>query len=104
MAEVRWSTLARRQFRSIIEYVAGDSISGALTLRTRIDTAASRLVGFPLLGRVVSDFQDAKVRELIVGHYRLVYRVDGHMIFIVTVVHGSRDLNSHLPDGPWDIE
>ena len=64
MAEVRWSALARREIRAIIEYVADESVQGAREMRTRIDDAANQLKEYPLLGRVVPEFRDAAVREL----------------------------------------
>lgn len=79
-------------------------MAAASRLRARIGEAADRLTVYPLLGRVVPEFDDPLVRELIVGRYRLVYRVEGDTIFVVTIVHGSQDLMRHLPDGPWDIE
>jgi toxin ParE1/3/4 len=53
---------------------------------------------------MVPDYQDEAIRELIVGDYRVVYRIVGDEVRIIAVVHGSRDLMRHLPDGPWDIE
>ena len=104
MAEVRWSRVARRELRAIFEYVADRSNAAARALRARTGDAANRLTVYPLLGRIVPEFGDLTIRELIVGSYRLVYRVDGDTITVVTIVHGSRNLRRHLPDGPWDIE
>jgi plasmid stabilization system protein ParE len=53
---------------------------------------------------VVPDYQHEAIRELIVGDYRLIYRLVGDEVRILTVMHGSRDLMLHLPDGPWDIQ
>ena len=103
MADVRWSRVARRELRAVIHYVADGSISAARALRSRIDDATNRLSMYPHLGRVVPEFGDLSVRELVVGSYRLVYRVDEDSIVIVNLIHGSRDLRRHLPDGPWDI-
>jgi len=62
------------------------------------------LAEYPSLGRVVSAFRHRAVRELFVEKYRLVYRLEGDDVIILSVIHGSRDLLRHLPDGPWDIE
>lgn len=59
---------------------------------------------FPELGRVVPEFGHASVRELIVREHRMIYRLEGDDVLIVFLMHGSRDLHRHLPDGPWDIE
>jgi plasmid stabilization system protein ParE len=34
----------------------------------------------------------------------MLYRVDGDDVTILFVMHGSRELMRHLPEGPWDIE
>jgi plasmid stabilization system protein ParE len=90
--------------RGIIEHTGNRSIAAARGLKVRIDDATARLLDYPLLGRVVPEFEDPLIRELIVGSYRLMYRPDGDTIFVVTIIHGSRDLRRHLPDGPWDIQ
>jgi len=74
------------------------------TLASRVTGTIDDLSLFPRLGRVVPDFQDEAIRELIVEGHRVVYRlIDEDEIWILTVVHGSRDLRRHLPAGPWDI-
>jgi plasmid stabilization system protein ParE len=52
--------------------------------------APDRLLRFPELGRVVPEFGQATLRELIVRPYRLVYRLRGEAVEIVTVFHGAR--------------
>jgi plasmid stabilization system protein ParE len=71
---------------------------------SRINGAVDHLETFPRLGRMVPDFHHDALRELIVGDYRIIYRIVDDELRILTVVHGSRDLMLHLPDGPWDIE
>jgi plasmid stabilization system protein ParE len=86
-----------------VSYVAQTSLTAARALRVRLGDAADQLRVYPHLGRTVPEFGDESIREIIVGRYRLVYRVDGDPITVVTIIHGSRDLRRHLPDGPWDI-
>jgi plasmid stabilization system protein ParE len=87
-----------------VEYVAGSSIAAAGALRDQVGVAEERLGVYPRLGRTVPEFSDPSIRELIVGTYRLIYRIDDDMIFIIPIIHGSRDLRRHLPEGPWDIQ
>ena len=73
-------------------------------LASRITGAVDDLLLFPRLGRIVSDFQDEAIRELIVEGYRVIYRLIGEdEVWILTVVHGSRDLRHYMASGPWDI-
>jgi plasmid stabilization system protein ParE len=77
VATVRWTSVAFRQFRGIVEYVAAFSPTAGSTLADRITQALDTLETFPRLGRMVLDYQDEAIRELIVGDYRVVYRLVG---------------------------
>ncbi|MBI3911986.1 MAG: type II toxin-antitoxin system RelE/ParE family toxin [Armatimonadetes bacterium] len=103
MAEIRWTVAARADLQEIREYIGRDSrVYAAATVR-RITTAVKRLCRFPRLGRVVPEYEDETLRELIVGNYRVVYRIHGKIIGIVAVIHGSRDLPRRLNDEPWNF-
>lgn len=58
----------------------------------RIVSSVQNLGTYPLLGRVVPEYQDANLREILCGRYRIVYRVDEDRVPIVAVVHGARTL------------
>lgn len=103
MAKIRWSLGARRDLHEIITYIAEDSPSYASNFAERITLAIDRLETFPKLGRVVPEYQDPDVRELIVGNYRVVYRVHGNSIGIAAIAHASRELLRKLPSAPWDF-
>ncbi|MDQ6735092.1 MAG: type II toxin-antitoxin system RelE/ParE family toxin [Nitrospirota bacterium] len=69
----------------------------------RIITAVEKLARSPKLGRIVPEYQDSSLREIIVGNYRVVYRLGAKHLGIVAIVHGSRDLLRHLPAASWDL-
>jgi toxin ParE1/3/4 len=57
-----------------------------------------RLADFPNSGRVVPELKDPAIREILFGSYRIVYRVKGDLVEVLTVYHGSRLLDpSRLP-------
>ncbi len=58
----------------------------------RIVTAVSRLETFAGAGRIVPEFEDESIREIIVGDYRVVYRRRDDVCEILTVWHGARPL------------
>lgn len=63
----------------------------------RLVSAPERLVQFPESGRMVPEFRLPYLRELIVRPYRIVYRLRGDVVEIVTVFHSARllpDLHS----------
>ena len=45
---------------------------------------------FPESGRVVPEVNDATLREVVYGNYRIVYRVLPEAVEVVTVYHGAR--------------
>jgi plasmid stabilization system protein ParE len=51
---------------------------------------------------VVPEAQDENIRELLYQNYRIIYRIMGERIEILTIVHGSRDLTARQP-APWKI-
>jgi toxin ParE1/3/4 len=70
----------------------------------RIILAADRLVDYPKVGRVVPETNDENVRELLYQGYRLIYRVKGDSIEMLSVIHGAgsgRDQTGSL--GGWLI-
>lgn len=103
MASVRWTVGAREDLREIVEYISRDSTTYAAATAGRIVAAVERLRRHPKLGRIVPEYEDETIRELIVGSYRVVYRFRGQRIGIIAVVHGSRDLLRRLTDEPWDF-
>ena len=94
MASIRWTVDARRDIHAIREYVALYSPTYAATLIEGILSAVSRLEHFPLSGRIVPEFENEAIRELIVGDYRVVYALEREGVDILIVAHGSRDIFS----------
>ena len=90
MAEVRWALRALEDLREIHDFIARDSPRAAEALVERIFSASERLTAFPLSGRLVPEFPGSGYRELLVGNYRVQYRVGDAVIWIATVVHGMR--------------
>ena len=60
------------------------------------------LAKFPRAGRKVPEFDDEKVRELVVYSYRLIYRLQDDEVVIAAVIHGKRMLTAteELGDNP----
>ena len=82
---------------SIRDFIARDAPGYAQVVVDRIFESAERLAEFPLLGRIVPEFEQAELREVILGVYRVVYRVREGEVSILTVFHSARLLGaSHL--------
>ena len=103
MAEAVWTEPGLNDLREIIEYIALDSPVYAERLGTRIVEAPRQLIEFPESGRIVPEFSDSTIRELIYGAYRIIYVIRPEACYITSVIHGSRDILQHMKPGDWDI-
>ena len=92
MAQVNWSAEAATDLEGIFRFIARDSPAAAEMTIERIREAARRLMQFPMSGRAVPEAGDREVREIIAAPFRVIYRVRGNEIQVVTVVHGARDI------------
>jgi addiction module RelE/StbE family toxin len=90
MTPVRWTPQALEDLEAIRLYVARDSVQYAALLVERLFNAVDRLEAFPESGRIVPEFQRRDLREVILGSYRIVYRLHAERAVILTVFHGAR--------------
>jgi addiction module RelE/StbE family toxin len=87
---VRWTDQAADDLRAIREFIERDSPRYGRLVAERLFDATQRLEAFPLSGRVVPELGRDHVREIIVGEYRIVYRLEGETAVLITVFRSSR--------------
>jgi plasmid stabilization system protein ParE len=93
MAEVRWTPQAADDAEAITDFIAADSPQYASLFAIDVLAAVDRLAVFPRSGRIVPELNDPDIREVILGNYRIVYRIRPDLIEILTVYHGARLLD-----------
>jgi plasmid stabilization system protein ParE len=95
---VRWTTPAWNDVEAVARYIARDSPRYAVILQREAQAAAASLSQFARRGRVVSERNDERLRELIVGRsFRLIYRVmPGDEVHVIAFIHTARDLTAFL--------
>lgn len=69
--------------------------SASLVAEQILDTA-DLAAEFPTMGRVVPEFDNEEVREVLIHSYRIIYRIEPHRILIGAVVHGARLLKNAI--------
>ncbi len=92
---VEWTEVARRDLFQIVDYLFGDRPSVAFGLLDQLEDKAASLNRSPHRGRLVPELGRLDVRhyrELLVGAYRLIYRVVDDTVFILGVFDGRRNL------------
>ena len=96
MARVVWSPQALNNLEAACAYIAQDSEAYAQDFARRLVSAVELLATFPTAGRVVPEFAQETLRELISRPYRVIYEIVDADVHILTVHHGARILR----DGP----
>ena len=94
---IRYLPAAQEDLLSILEFIAQDSPSRAMTFTDTLDERIAALGSHPHLGRLPRHLQLRALgyRVLIIDSYLVFYLVREKLIEIHRVVHGSRDLE-HL--------
>jgi len=88
--EVVWSDDALEDLESLAAYIARDSETYAAAFVREIRAASRSLSEFAERGQIVPEFNDSRIRELLVRPYRLVYQVRDTSVLILAIIHGAR--------------
>lgn len=99
---VEWSARARTDIRELHAYIAQDSPHYARRFVEKILNATEALTDHPQIGRKVPEADRDDIRELIFQNYRIIYRIKPEHVYIVTVLHGGREVSGQAAK-PWDV-
>jgi addiction module RelE/StbE family toxin len=93
--KIVWTSRALGDLHKIHDYIAEDSVRYAQAQIESIQTAVLKLSAFPSIGRCVPEFTHLSYREIIVGSYRVIYRLENQkeQVLIMSIVHGRRLLS-----------
>jgi toxin ParE1/3/4 len=87
-----WSPLAVDRVSEIAEYIAQDNPDAAESWVETIFSKVEQLRIFPESGRKVPETTNPRIRELLYGQYRIIYRIEENQLSILTVRHGKQIL------------
>lgn len=76
---------AHARLEAIQEFVSAVDPGSAERLLARLYLRISSLERFPQRGRVIPELPSSGVRELVEGHFRIIYRVAGDEVQVLTV-------------------
>lgn len=96
---VIWTKTAEDDLDSIVDFIADDCVDTALAVFNRIHERAATLYNFPNKGRVVPELHQhgiVQYRELILSPWRIMYRIDGTMVYVTAVFDSRRNLEDLL--------
>jgi toxin ParE1/3/4 len=92
--KVAWTESAWRDLEEVADFIAKDSPHYAGAFIREVRDAARSLAYLAERGRTVPEFNDPRIRELIVKSYRLLYQVTEQTTYILGFIHGARDLSA----------
>ena len=93
MVKINWTQLALSDLEDIHKYISDDSQRYAQITVSKIYNRVESLKRHPYSGRIVPEFEDTSIRELIEGNYRIIhYLVNEDRIDILRVYHTARKM------------
>ena len=94
MVEVKWTSQSLEDINNISEYIAKDSPRYAQIQVDDFFETAKILEIFPEAGRIIPEMNKPSLRELIVGFYRVIYKIKTpDRIDVLTIYHSRRFLS-----------
>jgi plasmid stabilization system protein ParE len=97
--EIVWAHRAEDDLREITDYIAADSPGNALTILGKIKEKAYSLYTMPERCRIVPELKDHGIshyRELIVSPWRIMFRIAGTKVYVLSVLDGRRNIEDIL--------
>jgi toxin ParE1/3/4 len=91
MVKITWTAAAIEDLKEIFDFIAEDSIRYAIITTSKIYQTVEVLAYKPRLGRMVPEFNEKFIRELIANNYRIIYRIKSDtQVDILRVYHSAR--------------
>jgi toxin ParE1/3/4 len=92
------SPSAQSDLADIVRFIARHNPDAAVRLGYELITRAESLAKFPEIGRVVPEFKQSNLREVVCRSYRVIYRLQPKKehIEIIRFWHGARGF-PHIP-------
>jgi len=94
MVKIIWTQRSLTDLKSIAEYISKDSVKYAFLTLERIIDVTKYIETNPRIGRMVPEMgRNDKIREIIFGNYRIIYKIAKTMtVYILTVHHSAKRL------------
>jgi addiction module RelE/StbE family toxin len=90
MVRIIWSPYAVDDLEAICDYITKDSEHYARLFAHGVINAIESLEIFPESGRIVPEYNQKSIREIIFQNYRIIYQIKLDAIEILAIMHGTR--------------
>ena len=92
--KVDFSPTALFDLEDIADYIAQDDPAAAERWVGKLVAAAENVACHPRSGRAVPEVGDPRIRQVVIGGYRIVYRLEQKRLLVLTVIEGHRRLRA----------
>jgi len=91
--EIVWTNQALLKLNKLVDYIARDDVDTAEKWALEVIKKTDQLIEQPESGRIVPEYNEPNLRELIFGNYRVIYRIrkEDNTIYIQTVWYVRQD-------------
>ena len=93
--KIIWSPRSKNQLAEFAEYIANDKPNAAQKWLEKIFSEVEKLENLPMSGRKVPELKQDNYRELLIGNYRIIYKLEKDKIFILSVRHSKQLLDKN---------
>lgn len=90
--KIVWSKEALQRIIEIEAFIAEDNVAKAVEFTDYLIGQSLMIADNPKIGRIVPEFMDSHIRELLITGYRIVYGLHERRINILTVFEGHRQI------------
>lgn len=87
-----WSHSSLIDLDGIYEYISKGSKYYATRTIEKIIERGKQISTFPNSGKKVPEYDNPKIRQVIEGNYRMIYKIENDIVQVLTIVHGSRKI------------
>ena len=99
MASSIWQLKTKLQTDEIFDYIAANSFRYATITTDKIYQRVQIIADNPFTGKIVDEFNEKSIRELIEGKYRIIYRIKtNNQVDILRIYHSARLLKRNKID------
>ena len=95
MVRINWTIQAKNDLKSISDYISLDSKKYAKLQVLKIMKRTQILKSHIRIGKAVEEIQNQNIREIVLGNYRIIYKIINEtQIDILSIHHSAKNLTT----------
>ena len=95
---VRISGTAERDVEEVWRFISQDSLEAAAGFLLQLEERVSTLETFPARCPLIpeNDLIGTQYRHLIYGDYRMIFRIEARIVYVLRIIHSARLLDAAI--------